>query len=370
MKKAFFLLARRSLGVGGFAPRSCCVGGLFFFFAASLFAQRSITGKVSDQAGTALPGASIRVLNTNVGTVADAAGTFSIALPAGENTVQVSFAGFQTREITVGMGNFLDVKLDEGAFLREAVVTALGISRSEKSLGYAVSQVDGSSLDKVRDQNIVNQLAGRAAGVTVLGSAGGNLGGSARITIRGMRSLTGNNQPLFVVDGIPMDNSNFNSNPQHAATGGGGEIYETERDYGNTIQDLNPDDIADISILKGQAATALYGSRGANGVIMVTTKKGGQGKKGIGVSVNSSVTFDRVSVYPKFQNRYGGGVDLLPRGYADNSGFYKTPYVELGGNGDTVGVFSSFDLVPIYAVDESNGTRFATSTDQQFQHLS
>ncbi len=337
--------------------------------ASPAMSQRALSGTVSDADGDRLPGATVRVKGFNAGTTADPSGAFTLQLPARATTLIVSYTGFQTREVEVGDARVLDVRLESGGVIHEIVVTALGVTREEKSLGYAVAQVDGSDLDRVRDQNIVNQLAGRAAGVTVLGSSGGNLGGSARITIRGMRSLTGNNQPLFVVDGVPMDNSNFNNNPSHADTGGGGEVWQTERDYGNTIQDLNPDDIDDISILKGQAATALYGSRGANGVVMVTTKKGGSTQKGFGISINSSLTFDRISVYPKFQRRYGGGVDLFPRGYADGSGFYKTPYVELAAGGDTIGVYSSFDLVPIYAVDESSGTRFATSTDEHFQHL-
>ncbi len=335
-----------------------------------LWSQATLKGKITGSDGTPLVGATVHLKNTTVGAVADAEGAISLDLPPGDHVLVVSYAGYGTREVTVRAGmHDVEITLEEGVTLRETVVTALGIARTEKSLGYAVAQVDGEALTKVRDQNIVNQLGGRAAGVTVIGSSGGNIGGSARITIRGMRSLIGNNQPLFVVDGVPMDNSNFSSN-KYQPTGHPGDVaYETQRDYGNAIQDLNPDDIADIDILKGQAATALYGSRGANGVIMVTSKRGSRIKKGIGVSVNSSLTFDRVAVFPTFQNRYGGGVDLLPRGYTDNSGYYKTPYVELGPGGDTVGVFSSFDLVPIYAVDESAGVRFATSTDQHFQHL-
>lgn len=343
---------------------------LALLVAPALWGQTSLKGTVTGSDGATLIGATVAIKNTGSGTRTDLNGAFTLELPAGDQTLVVTYAGYGSREIQVHAGlSVVEITLEAGFTLRETVVTALGITRSEKSLGYATAQVDGAELTKVGNANIVNQLAGRAAGVTVLGSSGGNLGGSARITIRGLRSVTGNNQPLFVVDGVPMDNSDFSSNKLQPTTSGAGEVYETQRDYGNAIQDLNPDDIANISILKGQAATALYGSRGANGVIMVTMKKGSKVKKALGVSVNSSLTFDNITGFPKFQNRYGGGVDLLPRGYTDGSGFYKTPFVELGLGGDTVGVFSSFDLVPIYAVDESSGTRFATSTDQQFAHL-
>lgn len=332
----------------------------------SAFAQqRTLTGKVSDSDSNALPGASVRVKNTNTGVATDQMGAFSIAVPAEATTIVVSYTGFETREIEIGTSSFFDVQLRDGVLLRETVVTALGVTRSEKSLGYAVAQVDGSELTRTRDANIVNMLSGRAAGVQVVGS-NGNLGSSSRITIRGIKSINGNNQPLFVVDGVPMDNSNFTNNDQiRGGSGGGTSPY----DYGNAIQDLNPDDIEDISVLKGQAASALYGSRGVNGVIMVTTKKGAKSAKGIGVTVSSSLTFDRVAVFPEFQNRYGGGVELLPRGYSDNSGFYKVPIETLNDDGSVAESFASFDLVPIYAVDESNGTRFQTSTDEHFQNL-
>lgn len=332
-----------------------------------LWSQNALRGIVTGSDGAPLVGATVLVKNTNIGAVADNAGVFTLKLPAGDQTLIVSYTGYGSREVAVTAGmRDVEITLEEGVTLRETVVTALGITRSEKSLGYAVAQVDGADVSKVRDANIVNQLAGRAAGVMVIGSSG-NLGSSARVTIRGLRSISGNNQPLFVVDGVPMDNSNFTHPWQ--VVGGYGSLEESQFDYGNAIQDLNPSDIETIDVLKGQAAAALYGSRGANGVIMVTTKKGSKARKGIGVTVNSSLTFEQISVLPEYQFKYGGGVDLLPYGYNDNLGFYKVPYIELGSNGDTLGVYTSFDLTPVYGVDESNGTRFATSTDQHFEHL-
>ena len=332
---------------------------LLLFSAGALLGQRTVTGKVTDQNGDALIGANILAKGTTSGTVTEVDGTYSIQVPGGTGALVFSYTGFETLEVALGASNVVDVVMQEGVTLETAVVTALGITREERSLGYSVDEVDGAELTNVRDANMVNFLAGRAAGVTVVGSSG-NLGGSSRVTIRGIKSISGNNQPLFVVDGIPMDNSNFTTNNQ--ARGGGGY------DYGNTIQDINPEDIDNISVLKGQAAAALYGSRGANGVIMITTKKGGKGR-GLGISFNSSITFDKVAFHPEYQNQYGGGVDLRPFGYSDGSGHYDVPYVQYNSAGDTVGVWNSFDLVPFYGVDESFGTAFATSTDEHFDHL-
>ena len=171
----------------------------------------------------------------------------------------------------------------------EVVVTALGISRSKQALGYAVSNVKGEDLSKTRSQNVVNSLSGRVSGVQIT-SASGQMGGGARIQVRGATSLTQGNQPLFVVDGVPLDNSDFST----GATGGGGY------DYGNLGSDLNPDDIESVSILKGASATALYGSRAANGVVMVTTKKGKAENQAWGVSVNSSITWDKANILPVY----------------------------------------------------------------------
>jgi len=332
---------------------------ILLFSAGALLAQRTVTGKVTDQNGEALIGANILVVGTTAGTVTDIDGTYSLVVPPGGNRLVFSYTGFETVDVSLGASNVVDVVMQEGVTLETAVVTALGITRDERSLGYAVDEVDGSELTNVRDANLVNFLAGRAAGVTVVGSSG-NLGGSTRVTIRGIKSINGGNQPLFVVDGIPMDNSNFTTTEQ--ARGGGGY------DFGNAIQDLNPEDIEDISVLKGQAAAALYGSRGANGVIMVTTKKG-TARQGIGVSFNSSLTFDQIAFTPEYQNEYGGGVDLRPNGFADNSGYYDIPYIQYNSAGDTVAIWQSFDLVPLYGVDESFGIRYETGTQEHFDHL-
>ena len=265
-------------------------------FGVMAIAQRTVMGTITDNDGEALIGASVLVKGTTVGTVTDFDGKYSVVVPEGSNTLVVSYTGYATQEIELGASNVVDVSLAEGVVLNEAVVTALGIERDEKALGYAVQSVDGGDLDKARETNVVKSLGGRIAGVQVNSSS--NLGGSAKIIIRGNGSILGDNQPLFVVDGVPLDNSNFTTPNLRRGAGG--------YDYGNAAQDINPDDVESINVLKGAAATALYGSRGANGVIVVTTKKG-SARKGIGVSINSGISFQEVAILPDYQNRYGGG---------------------------------------------------------------
>ncbi len=203
----------------------------------------------------------------------------------------ISFTGYTTAEVEA-TSSVINVSLEEGVTLAEAVVTALGIEREKKSLGYAVQEVDGGALTMVRDQNIASSLTGKVAGVQVISASGASLGGSAKIRIRGANSLYGGS-PLFVVDGTPISNGNFSS------------AYRGV-DYGNLASDINPDDIENISVLKGPAATAIYGNRGANGVVLITTKKGTK-RSGIGVAINSSVTAENVYILPEYQNEYGGG---------------------------------------------------------------
>ncbi len=285
---------------------------LLFLSAGSLFAQKAVEGLITDNTGEPLIGANVMVKGTSTGTVTDFDGKFSLTVPDDQNVLVITYTGFQTLELNIGAGGYFEVVMQEGVTLSEAVVTALGITRSEKSLGYAVQEVSGDDLVRARETNIVNQLSGRVAGVQVMGS-GNNLGGSSRVLMRGVGSVTGQNQPLFVVDGIPMDNSQFSTNVGLANVTG--QVNNQARgvggyDYGNAIQDINPDDIESISVLKGPAAAALYGSRAANGVILITTKRGDRARRGIGVSVNSGVTFERVAFLPDFQNEYG--VILLP----------------------------------------------------------
>ncbi|MCK9167236.1 MAG: SusC/RagA family TonB-linked outer membrane protein [Bacteroidales bacterium] len=301
-----------------------------------VFAQRTITGTITHaDNGDVIPGATIRIQGTTLGTVADLDGKYEVKVPESATTLIFSFVGMVTQQITIGDESVINVVLESDIQdIQGVVVTALGISRDKKALGYAVQNVDGDALTKARDNNPLGQLAGKVAGVQISGSSG-NMGGSNRILIRGANSVTGENQPLFVIDGVPMDNSNFNSTD--AARGAGGI------DYGNMANDINPDDIESMSILKGPSAAALYGSRGANGVIMITTKKGPKGKKGIGVSVNSGVAFETVGLLPTYQTSYGGGY----------------------GPFDEAEIDGKMRLLPGYAIDESWGPKYE---DQSVVH--
>lgn len=261
--------------------------------------KRTITGTVtSSDDGLALPGVSVSVKNTTIGTITNAMGQYNIEIPENAQALVFSYIGMKTKEVLIEATNTIDVALDPDVIgVGEVVVTALGISREKKALGYAVQEVNGDDIVETRDVNIVNSISGKVAGVKITG-AQGNMGGSSRILIRGANSVNRNNQPLFVVDGIPFDNSGFNTVDTQRGAGG--------YDYGNMAQDIDPNDIESISVLKGPTAAAIYGSRAANGVILISTKKG-KTKKGIGVSVNSGIAFEQVAILPEYQNTYGGG---------------------------------------------------------------
>jgi TonB-linked SusC/RagA family outer membrane protein len=265
---------------------------LFLFVAGTAVAQKMVSGTVNDQDGEPLIGASVLVKGTSQGTVTDFDGKFELEVPANATTLIISYTGFTSQEVEIGNQTSFDISLAEGVLLTEAVVTGLGIEREKKSLGYAVQEVQGDAVNSVGDQNVVSALTGKVAGVQVISSSGAQLGGSANIRIRGANSLTGG-QPLFVVDGTPISNANFSDTNRG-------------RDWGNFASDINPEDIETISVLKGPAATAIYGNRGAGGVVLITTKKG-KNRKGIGVTYTGSVTADRVYVLPEYQDEYGGG---------------------------------------------------------------
>jgi TonB-linked SusC/RagA family outer membrane protein len=252
----------------------------------------AIKGKVTSKGdGGALPGASVLVKGTSRGSTTNADGEFTINTEP-NSTLVVSFIGFKSLEVPVGSQTTLTITLDEDATqFNEVVVTALGIAREKKALGYAVQEVSGKVLTQARETNLVNSLSGRLAGVQVTNSNGAP-GSSSRMIIRGASSIGSNNQPLFVVDGLPIDNSNYGSG--------------TGVDYGNAAGSINPDDVESINVLRGPSAAALYGSRGANGVVLITTKSG-KGSKGIGVSFNTNTSFDTPFRQPEWQNEYGQG---------------------------------------------------------------
>ena len=265
--------------------------------------NRKITGTVTTiEDGSTLPGVSVVAKGTTIGTITDINGKYQLEVSNDVTTLVYSFVGMKTQEITIGASNVIDVQLaTETIGVDEVVVTALGISREKKSLGYASQGVSEEAIMATNDVNPIASLSGKVAGLSVSGS---NFSGSKNIMIRGASSFSGNNQPLFVVDGVPVSNENFNDVSTQNGSGG--------YDYGSMTNDLNSNDIANIEVLKGSAASALYGSRGQNGVIMITTKSGKKGKKSFKVEVNSGVNFDQITILPELQTSYGGGHALNP----------------------------------------------------------
>jgi TonB-linked SusC/RagA family outer membrane protein len=252
-----------------------------------------ITGTVTDEAGTPLASVTVQIAGTAKATVTDNKGNFSINANSGD-ILQFSIVGYETRSITIGTDKELRVTLTRNQkTLNEVVITALGIKRPAQSLSYATQQVSSESLNTVKTDNLMNALSGKVAGLTISPSASG-VGGSTKIILRGNRSLQGNNQPLYVIDGIPMLNS-----------GAGGQITNVYGggDGGDGISNLNPEDIESISILEGASAAALYGSQAQNGVVLVITKKGKTGKAQINFA--SSYSIDHVTSLPKLQNQFG-----------------------------------------------------------------
>ena len=261
-----------------------------------------VSGSVTNKDGEALPYANVSVLGLNVGTASSEDGTFSLTMPSefkfGDSVVlKAGYIGYKSSEKTLvldGPDNVLNFSLEADVLgVEEVVVTALGISKSKKALGYSVQDIKSDELNMVQQDNIVDALSGKVAGVQVLGSAGASLGGSAKIRLRGANGMS-DTQPLWVVDGTPVDNTSFSS----AYSG---------RDYGNMANDINMEDIESVSVLKGASASALYGSRAANGVILVTTKKGSSKKKGMGISYSVTTTNENILVLPEYQNEYAGG---------------------------------------------------------------
>lgn len=275
------------------------------------FAQeKTVTGTVVTATdGMPLPGVNVLIQETNRGTVTDLDGNYSLLAEPGD-ILQFSSLGFKTVTRRVGVEDVINVALEmDLQSLDEVVVTALGISREKKSLGYATQEVDGENLTIANEQNVLGSLAGKVAGVQVVGSSGASMGGTQKIKIRGVNSIGGGDQPLIVVDGTPISNANF------AGSAGA--------DYGNLSQDVNPADIESVNVLKGPAASALYGIRGQYGVIMITTKKGKDQK--MTVQLNSSFSVESTYNFMPLQNLYGGGSSqsfrTLPNGdpYVDMS---------------------------------------------------
>jgi TonB-linked SusC/RagA family outer membrane protein len=269
--------------------------------------QLRITGKVTDKNGLAMPGVNVIVAGTAQGTITNIDGNYSIEIPKGSKSLMFTFVGMQPQEIAIGASTQINVTMVESAIgLDEVVVTALGIKREVKALGFAAQKIGENDLSASRETSITNYMTAKIAGVQVSKTASGT-GGSSNVVIRGNKSFTGSNQPLYVVDGMPIYN-NSNNDPTNAVASAG-------IDYGDGIGSINPDDVESINVLKGPAATALYGSRGSNGVVILTTKSGKNAHKGIGVEISSGVTFEKLYLVPNYQNKFGSGYG--DEGYAD-----------------------------------------------------
>ena len=265
---------------------------LFFALTMSAYAQQ-ISGTVSDENGVPLPGATVVVEGTSTGVSTDFDGNYSIDASQGDVLV-FSYVGYQSQSVSVGTSSTVDVSLEPDSLLDEVVVTALGLTREKKSLGYSVSEITSEQVNTIKDHNLANALVGKVAGINITQS--GTIGAGSRIVIRGNNSLTGQNQALVVVDGIPINQDGINS---------GGSEYNNII-TGGGITDVNPNDVESVSILKGPNAAALYGARAGNGVILITTKKGNSESK-MGVTVNSNTVFEDPMFLPDRQNIYGQG---------------------------------------------------------------
>ena len=254
--------------------------------------SNKVIGTVKDEFGPVI-GASVVEKGTSNGVVTDLNGKFSLNVKPGA-TLIISFVGYKQQEVKAGNAPLNIVLEEDSKMLGEVVVTALGIKRERKALGYGVAEVQGEALTKAKETNVINSMAGRVPGLVVSQTAGG-ASGSSRVILRGSTEMTGNNQPLYVIDGVPLDNTNFGS----AGTYGG-------FDLGDGISSVNPDDIESMSVLKGPAASALYGSRASHGVILITTKKANKDK--ISVEYNGTMTFDtQLAKWDDVQQIYGMG---------------------------------------------------------------
>lgn len=307
--------------------------------------ERTISGTVtSSDDNTGLPGVTVTAVGAEMGVQTDGNGRYSISVPPSVTQLEFSYIGFETQVVDLGTRTTVNVTMvTEDTQLSDVVVTALGIVRKKNELPYAAEEVKAEDITRTRDNNFVNALSGKVAGLQIKQS--GTMGGSTNVVMRGIKSMTGNNQALFVIDGAPVSNANTNSSNQQTGRGG--------YDYGNAAADINPDDIASVTVLKGAAATALYGSRASNGVIMITTKKGKHDS--FNVTVNSGVTFGNIdkTTFAEYQKEYGAGYVNEHSLAIDDAG-----YSAQNGNFWYRNVFGQQDLIVPFTEDASYGGRF------------
>ena len=291
-----------------------------------LYAQtRIVTGTVKDQDGKPIPFLAVAVKGTTIGTYTDTAGKFTLAVDQTAKTIVLSYPGLKTQEVAIT--DNMDVTMASDALgLSEVVVGAVGITVEKKSLGYAEQTVKSDQLNGTGTSNIMDELDAKVAGLQVINSSG-DPGAGTYINLRGPTALTGNNQPLIVIDGIPVDNSINNFDPSFAgfAAGAANGQLNGGTQPTNRGLDINPSDIESVTVLKGPAATALYGIQAANGALIITTKKGHKGEEGIGVEVNSSLTFSNVNKLPAYQEQYAQGEWMDPNNEVPSSAQYNGP---------------------------------------------
>ena len=312
---------------------------ILLFIAGNAMAQdRTVTGTVTDKEdGKPLPGVTVRIVGAAGGTQTAANGQYSLVVPVGSTQLQFSYLGYLTQTVTLTSSNVVNVSMATDAqLLGEVVVTALGVSREKKTLGYSATQVDSEEINRTSPVSLFDGLQGKIAGANITSQSGAP-GASTKVILRGYASITGNNQPLYVIDGVPVDNGTFGATTLNRTT-----------DFGNNANDINPNDIESINVLKGAGASSLYGSRAANGVILITTKKGKAGK--FSVDFNTSATYSSLLMLPEFQNEFGqgwsGNFSFIENGswgpkfngenrlwgnIVDNKQLYK-PYVALENN--------------------------------------
>lgn len=322
------------------------VSFLMLFIAFQALAQeRTATGTVTDKSdGLPLPGVSVKVTGTQIGTQTDANGKFSLRVPSANNSLTFTYIGYSTQTLTIPSSNVLNVSLTQDATqLSEVIVTAFGLTRNRNQVPYAAQQVTGDEISKNRSTNVLSSFSGKVSGLEI--RQNNALGASTNVILRGVKSIKGNNQALFVIDGVPVNNDNVNGSTQQQ--GGGGY------DYGTPASDINPDNIETVTVLKGAAASALYGSRGSNGVILITTKKA---SNGLGIVVNSGISVGSLdkSTFAKYQHEYGGGYGAyyenrnVPAG-TDN--YRRFLYRDINKDGTNDLVFTSSE-------DASYGAKF------------
>lgn len=302
---------------------------LVLFTVGFALAQRTVTGTITDDGGEPLIGASILVKGTSTGTVTDIDGKYSVELPDGTAALVVSYTGFETREIAVGASNQLDIILSEGVALDEVVVTGLGIRREKKALGYAVTTLNSDQLELRPEADVARVLRGKVPGVDISATSG-LAGSGTNVIIRGYSSITGTNQPLFVVDGVPFNSA---TNEDRGNLGGG-------QTASSRFLDLDPNNIAEVSVLKGLSATVLYGENGRNGVILITTKNGAGGadlNKKFEVTIDQSFFANQIASLPDDQDSYGNGWQNFASAAFSNWG---APFDQPNSNGLTDGTIA------------------------------